>query len=64
MNYRTEMLTKELSQQIPELKLEKELVNVSAQLVAKTLPKDMALIELVRFNIFDFHAIPAKGKSR
>lgn len=51
-----------LASRIPEINLEKRLMEADRQAVAKALPEDAALVEFVRFSSFDFKAIPAQGQ--
>jgi CHAT domain-containing protein/tetratricopeptide (TPR) repeat protein len=53
-----------LTQQIPELTLEPHLRNADRRAVALSLPEGVALVEFVRFDVFDFHAVPARGENR
>jgi tetratricopeptide (TPR) repeat protein len=56
LNDRKSSLEAELAREIPELSLEQKLRIVNCRDVMMTLPKDAALVELVRFNVFDFDA--------
>lgn len=51
-----------LAGKIPEINLEKRLMDADRQAVAKALPADAALVEFVRFDVFDFKAIPARDQ--
>ncbi len=51
-----------LAAKIPEVNLEKRLMDADRQAVAKALPETAALVEYVRFNSFDFNAAPSKGQ--
>jgi CHAT domain-containing protein/tetratricopeptide (TPR) repeat protein len=51
-----------LAGKIPEFNLEKRLMDADRQAVAKALPGDAALVEFVRFDLFDFKAIRAQGQ--
>ncbi|MCD6216324.1 CHAT domain-containing protein [bacterium] len=55
-------LESELARQIPEMNLEERLRQADRKAVAKVLPKDSVLVEFVKFNEYDFKAIPAKGE--
>ena len=59
-----EQLEAELARQIPEMNLEKRLEEVNHQVVAMALPEGSTLVEFVRFNVFDFTAIPARGEKQ
>jgi CHAT domain-containing protein len=53
-----------LAQQIPEMNLEQKLRAADRRAVALNLPAGVALIEFVRFPVFDFQAVPARGEPR
>ncbi|MEG4343046.1 CHAT domain-containing protein [Microcoleus sp. A003_D6] len=55
-------LQKTLASQVPEIKLQEQLPNCSD--VASELPAGSVLIEFIRFDIFNFKAIPAKGEGQ
>jgi tetratricopeptide (TPR) repeat protein len=57
-------IEEELSRQIPELNIEQNLLKIDRGAVASKLPKDSTLLEFVRFNVFDFKAIPANGDTQ
>jgi tetratricopeptide (TPR) repeat protein len=59
---RKEQLEAELARQIPEMDLERRLRAADRGAVALSLPVGTALLEFVRFNVFDFHAVPVRGK--
>jgi CHAT domain-containing protein/tetratricopeptide (TPR) repeat protein len=61
---RKEKLEAELARQIPEMNLEQKLRDVGRQAVALALSEAAVLVEFVRFNIFDFKAVPARGESQ
>lgn len=63
-NARKDQLEADLARQIPERKLEQQLRAADRQTIAQALPKGTALIEFVRFNVFDFKAVPALGESQ
>jgi len=54
----------ELSSQIPELNIEQKLLKIYRRAVALELPEGSTLLEFVRFNVFDFKAIPANGNTQ
>ncbi len=60
---RLRRLEAELAMEIPEMRLDGRLEQVSTGLVADLLPPDAALIEYVRVNPFDFEAKHAVGES-
>jgi CHAT domain-containing protein/tetratricopeptide (TPR) repeat protein len=62
-NVQKERLEAELARQIPEMNLEQKLRAADRQAVALALPEGTALVEFVRFDIFDFKAVPARGES-
>ena len=51
-----------LAGRIPEIDLERKLNEANRAKVAGALPEGTVLVEFVRFNPFDFKAIPAKGQ--
>jgi CHAT domain-containing protein len=57
-----ERLEQELARQIPEMNLEKQLRAADRRAVAFALPEGVALVEFVRFDVLDFHALPARGE--
>lgn len=57
-------LDRQISRQIPEMNLQKQLANASRDAIAQALPKGAALVEFVRFNVFNFKAVKANGDSR
>jgi tetratricopeptide (TPR) repeat protein/CHAT domain-containing protein len=52
-----------LASRIPEIDLERRLADANRRKVADALPEGAVLVEFVRFNPFDFKAIPAQGQS-
>jgi tetratricopeptide (TPR) repeat protein/CHAT domain-containing protein len=54
----------ELARQIPEMSLEHQLHKADRRAVTLSLPEGVALIEFIRFSVFDFHAVPARGEQR
>ena len=52
-----------LAGRIPEIDLERKITEANRAKVAGALPEGTVLVEFVRFNPFDFKAIPAKGQS-
>ncbi len=52
-----------LASRIPEIDLERRLMEADREKVAKALPEGAALVEFVRFNPFDFKAVREKGQS-
>jgi hypothetical protein len=61
-NTRKEKLESKLARQVPEMNLAQKLRAVDRQVVALALPEGATLIEFVRFEVFDFKAVPARGK--
>ena len=57
-----EKLESELVRMIPEMSLEERLRQADRRAVAKALPVDSVLVEFVKFNEYDFKAIPSKGE--
>ena len=57
-------LETELVRQIPEMNMEEHLRNADRKAVAKALPEGSILVEFVKFNEYDFKAIPANGDKR
>jgi tetratricopeptide (TPR) repeat protein/CHAT domain-containing protein len=53
-----------LAGRVPEIDLERRLAQADRRNIAGALPEGAVLVEFVRFNPFDFKAIPAKGQSR
>jgi tetratricopeptide (TPR) repeat protein/CHAT domain-containing protein len=51
-----------LARQIPDMNLEQQLQKADRRAVALALPEGVALVEFVRFHVFDFHAVPARGE--
>ena len=58
-----EYLEAELAHQIPEMDLEHHLKTADRHAIAQHLPEDTALVEFVRFNEYNFAAVPAHGKN-
>jgi CHAT domain-containing protein/tetratricopeptide (TPR) repeat protein len=59
-----ERLEAELARQVPEMNLEQKLRSADHRAVALSLPAGVALVEFVRFDVFDFKAVPARGEAR
>lgn len=53
-----------LARQIPQMNLETRLREADRNAIARMLPAGSALVEFVRFNVFDFKAVPARGEAR
>jgi CHAT domain-containing protein/tetratricopeptide (TPR) repeat protein len=53
----------DLARQVPEINLEQKLRAAQRNAVALALPEGSTLVEFVRFRVFDFKAIPARGES-
>lgn len=63
-NVKKEQLESDLAHQIPEMNIEQKMREIDRKAIASALPEGSALLEFVRFDIFDFKAIPAKGESK
>ena len=61
-NVQKEQLEADLARQIPEMTLAAKLQTANRQVAAEALPRGAVLIEFVRFDIFDFRAVPARGE--
>jgi len=61
---RREELEHQLARAIPEMQLEERLRKADRQAVALALPEGAALVEFVRFDVFDFQAVSARGQKR
>ncbi len=59
-----EELEAALARQIPEMNLTRKLQAVNQPVVTKALPEGTVLVEFVRFNPFDFRAVPAENQSQ
>jgi CHAT domain-containing protein/tetratricopeptide (TPR) repeat protein len=59
-----EHLEGELARQIPEMRLGQLLSAADSEAVALALPAGAGLVEFVRFDVFDFQAVPARGEKR
>jgi tetratricopeptide (TPR) repeat protein/CHAT domain-containing protein len=59
-----ERLEAEVSRQVPEMNIEQKLRSVDRQVVAMAMPAEAALVEFVRFQIFDYKAVLSRGDSR
>jgi len=57
---RKERLEAELARQIPEMNLEQKLRAADRRAVALALPEGVALVEFVRFDVYDFTAVAQK----
>src|SRR5262249_34396126 len=58
-----EQLEAELARHIPEMNLAQHLRTVERGAVARALPADAVLVEFVRFDAYNFQAIPQRGES-
>ena len=63
LNTQKEEVEAYLAHNIPEIRLEQKLRNVNRQAITNVL-SNSALVEFIRFNVFDFLAIPIRGESR
>jgi CHAT domain-containing protein/tetratricopeptide (TPR) repeat protein len=59
-----ERLETELARQVPEMNLERQLRTADRRAVALALPEGVALIEFVRFDVYNFQAVEARGERR
>lgn len=55
-------LEAELAREIPEMNLEQRLRHADRAALARAMPPRVALVEVVRFNLYDFTAVPARGE--
>ena len=63
-NAEKELFEIELAREIPEMNIEQTLRSANQQVVASMLPNDAVLVEFVRFNILDFHAVSNREEIR
>jgi CHAT domain-containing protein/tetratricopeptide (TPR) repeat protein len=63
-NAEKERLEQDLASQIPEMDLKRRLRAVNSRAVVLALREGTALVEFVRFDVFDFHAVPTRGERR
>ncbi len=61
-NARKDSLEAEMARRIPEMSLEQKLHTANCHSVAHALPEGAVLVEFVRFDVFDFKAIPTQGE--
>ena len=61
-NAQKERLEGDLARQVPEMNLDQQLQAADRRAVALALPADSALIEFVRFHVYDFKSVPARGE--
>jgi CHAT domain-containing protein/tetratricopeptide (TPR) repeat protein len=61
---RQEALEVALARAVPEMELRQRLLAADHRTVASALPAGSALVELVRFAMFDFLAVPARGEDK
>ncbi len=57
-----EALETKLARQIPEMNLAKKLQQADRRAVALALDAGVSLVEFVRFHVYDFKAVPARGE--
>jgi hypothetical protein len=55
-------LQKQLASQVPEIQLSE--LTFDRRAVASALPPNSTLVEFVRFDVFNFHAVPAKAEAQ
>jgi CHAT domain-containing protein len=63
-NQEKEQIEAELARLIPEISLQRQLQGIDSRRIIRILPKRAALVEFVRFNVFDFSAVLAHGEPR
>ncbi len=63
-NLQKERLEAQLANEIPEIKLARQLQTVDHRSVAHALPEKSVLVEFVRLNVYDFVSHHAEGASR
>ncbi len=63
-NAQKEQLEADQARHLPEMTLDQQMQKVNRQAIASQLPHDALLVEFVRFSLFDFHAVPARGEPR
>ena len=63
-NAKKDRLEAELAREIPEMNLERKLRAVDHALLVQAIPDQTALVEFVRFQDYEFKAIPARGESQ
>jgi CHAT domain-containing protein/tetratricopeptide (TPR) repeat protein len=61
---RRDRLEAELARQIPEMTLAHRLQTADRRAIAQALSAGIVLVEFVRFDLFDFHAVPARSQTR
>jgi CHAT domain-containing protein/tetratricopeptide (TPR) repeat protein len=59
---RKDRLEADLAGAIPEMNIRRLLRAVDRSAVARSLPEDIALVEFIRFQLFDFRALPARNE--
>jgi CHAT domain-containing protein/tetratricopeptide (TPR) repeat protein len=59
-----EHLERELAGEIPELRFHQQLREAGRDAVARALPEGVALVEFVRFDVYDFRAVSARGEQQ
>jgi CHAT domain-containing protein len=64
LNVQKERLEAELARKIPEINLERKLRAVDRSVIAQALPGQSVLVEFVRFKVFNFKAVPARGETQ
>ena len=57
VNHQKERFEAELARRIPEINLEQKLRAADRRAVALALPEGLALVEFVRFNVFNFEVV-------
>jgi hypothetical protein len=63
LNIMKERVEEYLAHSIPEIRLEQEFRAANCETIANTLSKEDALVEFIRFDVWDFLAVPYRGES-
>ncbi len=63
-NAQKEKLEAEVARQVPEMNLEQKLRSIDHQVVAMAMPEGATLVEFVRFDVFDFKAVPVRSEKQ
>lgn len=64
LSAKRDRLESHLAREIPEMNFELRLQKADRNAVAISLPPDCVLVEFLRYCVYDFRAVPAKGESR
>ena len=63
-NTKKEQLEAELARQVPEINITQKLRRADHRAVSMALPEDAALVEFVRFSVFDFKSVPGRREAK